>query len=89
MPTSTRSATSTGRAFDAAVQQLVRTGVEVRAVDVEPLLAAATLLYDGAIVAQRYTAVGAFLESRPAGADPTVSRIILGAKDVPRPRCST
>lgn len=69
-------------AFESAVRQLIATGVEVRAVDVEPLLDAAKLLYDGSIVAQRYAAVGAFLETQPAGADPTVSRIVLGARGI-------
>ena len=69
-------------AFGAAVRRLVDTGVEVQTVDIQPLLDAASLLYDGAIVAQRYAAVGEFLATRPAGADPTVSRIILDAKDI-------
>lgn len=39
---------------------------------------AAELLYDGAIVAQRYAAVGEFLSSSPEGSDPVVSAIITG-----------
>lgn len=53
---------------------------EVVEVDIAPLLDAATLLYDGAVVAERYAAVGEFLERGPAGADPTVASIVLGAK---------
>ncbi|WP_137873687.1 allophanate hydrolase [Rhodococcus sp. Q] len=67
-------------AFDVTVSALEATGVATRTVDISGLLDAATLLYDGAVVAQRYAAVGQFLESSPAGADPTVAAIVAGAK---------
>lgn len=38
------------------------------------------LLYDGAIVAERYAAVGVFLDTNPSGADPTVAAIITAAR---------
>lgn len=59
---------------------LVAGGAETETVDISGLLDAARLLYDGAVVAQRYAAAGEFLETRPAGADPAVSDIVLGAK---------
>ncbi len=38
---------------------------------------------DGPVVAERFTAVGDFLATEPAGADPTVRAIILNARTVP------
>lgn len=74
-------------AFGAAVATVERTGARVVEVDVSPMLEAARLLYDGAIVAERYAAVGEFLErahvSGDPGVDPVVARIILGGRDVP------
>jgi len=43
------------------------------------------LLYDGALVAERYAAVGDFMSTEPAGADPTVRSIILNSKQVTGP----
>ncbi|MGW9346499.1 allophanate hydrolase [Nocardiopsis flavescens] len=73
-------------AFAAAVAALERTGAQTAEVDVSPLLEAARLLYDGALVAERYAAVGDFLAAHPRGADPTVSAVILAARDVPAHR---
>ena len=47
--------------------------------DISELLDAAVLLYDGAIVAQRYAAMGEFLAGEPAGVDPVVAKIVAGA----------
>ncbi|MEU8138174.1 allophanate hydrolase [Streptodolium elevatio] len=66
-------------AFAAAVDRLADAGATVEVVDVAPLTAVAKLLYDGALVAERYAAVGEFLATEPPGADPTVSAIILAA----------
>ncbi|UGQ13477.1 allophanate hydrolase [Yinghuangia sp. ASG 101] len=70
-------------AFSAAVDRLVGAGARVKVVDVAPLLAVATLLYDGALVAERFAAVGDFLATEPAGADPTVAAIIRAAAGLP------
>ena len=70
-------------AFAAAAEQLAARGIEVVEVDVAPALQAAAMLYGGAFVAERYAAVGAFLDTSPADADPTVAAIITGARDVP------
>ncbi|MEE2039568.1 allophanate hydrolase [Nocardiopsis sp. CT-R113] len=73
-------------AFHAAVGVLRESGTEVAEVDVAPLLEAARLLYDGALVAERHAAVGGFLAGHPEGADPTVAGIILAAGDLPAHR---
>ena len=52
-------------AFDASVEAVRATGAQVRTVDISGMLSAARLLYDGAIVAERYEAVGAFLAAAP------------------------
>lgn len=57
-------------------------------IDIEPFLAAARLLYEGGFVAERYTAVGAFIDSVLSGedaasVDPTVAAIITKAKEIP------
>jgi allophanate hydrolase len=70
------------RAFTNAVNALRAAGVTVETIDIAPLLSVATLLYDGALVAERYAAVGAFLEDHAAEADPTVAGIILAAKEI-------
>jgi allophanate hydrolase len=68
-------------AFAAAVSRLRSAGVETRETDIAPLLEAAALLYGGAFVAERYTAVGAHIAAHPGligtDLDPVVARIIL------------
>jgi allophanate hydrolase len=70
-------------AFQAAVARLRAVGAEVAAVDIAPLLAAASLLYGGSFVAERYTAVGDHVRehARLIGGDldPVVATIILDA----------
>lgn len=66
-------------AFEQTVHAATDAGFKVEPVDISGLLDAARLLYDGAIVAERYAAVGAFLDTCPPGADPTVSGIIRSA----------
>ncbi|GHC71959.1 amidase [Nocardiopsis terrae] len=75
-------------AFRTAVAALTGAGVQVEEVDIAPLLEAARLLYDGALVAERYAAVGAFLaEHRDSPyTDPTVAGIILAAAELPATR---
>ncbi len=62
--------------FDRAVTGLAAAGAQIVTVDIAPLLAAARLLYDGALVAERTFAVGHLLAGHPEGADPTVAGII-------------
>lgn len=70
-------------AFDRAVKSLEAAGAIVRPIRMEPFLAAAKLLYEGGFVAERYAAVGAFIDTSPAGIDPTVGAIIGRARDIP------
>lgn len=68
-------------AFTEAVQRAQAAGFETVPIDMTPFFAAADLLYNGALVAERWDAVGEFIESAgpDAGLDPTVSAIISGA----------
>ena len=54
--------------------------VELVDVDISALIEAGDLLYGGPWVAERYAAVGSFLDTEPSDADPTVSGIIRGAR---------
>ncbi|MCW2143638.1 allophanate hydrolase [Actinoplanes cyaneus] len=74
---------SYAEAFEQAVKSLEAAGVVVRAIRLEPFLAAAKLLYEGGFVAERYAAVGPFVDGGPDGIDPTVGAIIRKARDVP------
>jgi len=69
-------------AFAKAVDVLRRSGVEVVEVDISPLLEAATLLYDGAFVAERTAAVGEHIAAHPdlvgSDLDPVVAGIVAG-----------
>ncbi|MEV0299295.1 allophanate hydrolase [Nocardia sp. NPDC050710] len=67
-------------AFAQTIVAVEKSGITTAEIDISGLLDAARLLYDGAIVAERYTAVGAFLDTAPASADPTVASIIDAAR---------
>ncbi len=68
-------------AFRTTVARLAAAGVDVVEVDIQPLLEAANLLYDGAFVAERYAAVGAHIDAHRdligTDLDQTVAKIIL------------
>ncbi|MCS7478418.1 allophanate hydrolase [Umezawaea endophytica] len=66
------------RAFATVVERLKTAGASTVTVDVSDMLEAATLLYEGTLVAERHAAVGAFVDSHPDDVDPTV-RTIIGA----------
>nr|AEX65058.1 putative GCCT-like superfamily protein [Rhodococcus sp. Mel] len=68
-------------AFAHTVSELTERGTTCDSIDISPLLNAAELLYDGAIVAQRYNAVGAFLENTTESTDATVKQIILAGAE--------
>nr|WP_167176078.1 allophanate hydrolase [Saccharomonospora amisosensis] len=68
--------------FLATVARLRERGAEIAELDVRPLLDVAKLLYDGALVAERYAAFGEFVEQHPTAVDPSVATIALGAKGV-------
>lgn len=67
--------------FRDAVDRLAATGAEVATIGFAPFLDCAKLLYEGALVAERYAAYGEFLAAHPDGADPTVAGIAARAAD--------
>ncbi|WP_406156026.1 allophanate hydrolase [Streptomyces canus] len=75
------------QAYEAAVAQLAAAGATLRELDLSPFTDAAAMLYEGAFVAERYTAVGAFVDKATAAGDdsldPTVAGIITRARDLP------
>jgi allophanate hydrolase len=69
--------------YGAAVARLRALDVPVETVDASEFLAAGRLLYDGPWVAERYAAVGGFLEAHrdDPSVDPTVAGIVLAARE--------
>lgn len=71
-------------AFHGVARRLEASGAEVVEVDISDLLEAATLLYGGAFVAERYAAVGDFIEKNRdligSDLDPTVASIVLAGR---------
>jgi allophanate hydrolase len=70
-------------AYQAAVDALEAGGCRVVEIDLGPLLDAGALLYGGALVAERYAAVGHWIARHLDQTDPTVRDIILAAADLP------
>ncbi|MBZ5739344.1 allophanate hydrolase [Nocardioides mangrovi] len=68
-------------AFEAAAERLRADGCVVEPIPFEAFLTAATLLYDGALVAERHGAVGEFVDAHrdDPGLDPTVGGIVARA----------
>ncbi|PWG08242.1 allophanate hydrolase [Streptomyces sp. V2] len=71
------------QAYEAAVGQFRAAGAEIRTLDLTPFTEAAAMLYEGAFVAERYTAVGEFIDKATPDLDPTVAAIITKARDIP------
>ncbi|MBP7548415.1 MAG: allophanate hydrolase [Corallincola sp.] len=65
-------------AYEQSLQQAAALGWQLVEVDIEPLLAAARLLYEGPWVAERYAAVAELLERQPEALLPVISTIIGG-----------
>lgn len=74
-------------AYERAVERVREAGASVRQIDLVPFTEAAAMLYEGAFVAERYTAVGTFVDKLISqggeGLDPTVAGIITRARDIP------
>ena len=70
-------------AFAAAAGRLAGAGSELVEIDLEPFLAIGHLLYEGAFVAERYAAVGSFVDAHRDQVDPTVGSIIATAGGLP------
>ena len=75
--------TENPKLYNNAVETLKKSGAIVKVLDLEPLLELARCLYEGPWVAERYEAVGKFIESNTDQStfDPTVTAIIKGGKD--------
>jgi allophanate hydrolase len=63
------------RAYESVIAE-VRSSWDTAEFDLAPFLEAGQLLYGGTFVAERTAAVGTFLATSPADADPTVAKII-------------
>jgi allophanate hydrolase len=72
--------TEYARLFDAAVARLESSGGVRVDIDFTPFLDAARLLYEGPWVAERYAAVGRFMEAHPDALFPVTARIIAGGR---------
>ena len=57
-------------------------GAQLVTVDLQPFLDAGELLYGGALVAERYGAVGRFIAANRAAVDPSVAEIVLAAQSI-------
>jgi allophanate hydrolase len=68
------------RLFDEAVTRLESSGGARVDIDFGPFLEAARLLYDGPWVAERYAAVGRFMDAHPGALFPVTAQIIAGGK---------
>ncbi|HEX4162122.1 MAG TPA: allophanate hydrolase, partial [Acidimicrobiales bacterium] len=66
-------------AYSAAADRLAAAGCDLVEIDLDPFFAAGRLLYEGAFVAERYAALGAFIEAHANEVDPTVAQIIGAA----------
>lgn len=64
--------------FQQACEQLREAGANLVEIDLAPFLDAATLLYQGPWIAERYHAVGKFISAHRADAHEVVANIILG-----------
>jgi allophanate hydrolase len=69
-----------GDLFELALQRLQSLGGEPVSIDFEPFLSAARLLYEGPWLAERYAAVGEFVEARPGAVHPVTRTIIARGK---------
>jgi allophanate hydrolase len=68
------------RLFDEAISRLESGGGTRVDIDFGPFLEAARLLYDGPWVAERYAAVGRFMDAHPDALFPVTAQIIAGGK---------
>lgn len=68
------------RLFDEAVARLESLGGQRVTIDFAPFRAAAKLLYEGAFIAERYVAVGDFIESHPDSVHPVTRELITASR---------
>ena len=74
------------QSFRTAIALLRNMGAKIEEIDIFPLLETARLLYEGPWVAERYAAVGAFIEKNPDKVHPVTREIISGRREVFRGR---
>ena len=70
------------RLFNEAVARLESLGGQRVAIDFAPFRAAAKLLYEGAFIAERYVAVGEFIERQPDSVHPVTRQLIAASRDL-------
>jgi allophanate hydrolase len=68
--------------YESALERLQSLGGEPVEIDFEPFRKAAQLLYCGPWVAERFAAVGRFIQDHPNAVHPVVGRIINGGKEL-------
>jgi allophanate hydrolase len=66
--------------FDQAVKRLAALGGQRVEIDFTPFRAAAKLLYEAAWIAERYVAVGDFIERQPHSVHPITRKLIEGSR---------
>lgn len=71
---------NTQRLFSTALQQARALGAELVEIDFHPFLETAKLLYEGPWVAERYAAVGNFIDAHPDALLPLTRNIIQAAR---------
>ena len=64
------------RAWEAAVERLERLGLPVERIDVRLFEEAAAILYDGPWIAERWAALGSFVDGRPGETFPVTEAIL-------------
>jgi allophanate hydrolase len=65
-------------AYEAALARLIRLGLTVEQIDIEPFYETARLLYEGPWLAERYLTARALIASAPDSMHPVTREIILG-----------
>jgi allophanate hydrolase len=66
--------------FDDALKRVAKLGLTIVKIDLSPFLEAARLLYEGPWIAERYAAVGKFIDQNPKKVHPVTRKIITGGK---------
>lgn len=72
--------TETPKLFAAAIEHVRALGAELVEMDLSPFLAAAKLLYEGPWLAERYAAIGEFMDAHADALLPVTRKIIEGGK---------
>ena len=71
------------RCYEAAVERLEDAGCDTVAIEIEPFLEAGQLLYQGGFIAERYVAVGRWVDEHFGEVDPVVGPMISAASGIP------